>query len=88
MWGVGGAKFQDNEILNENVIGKRKRTPDQDEEIAMNYEENKKLKVTPQNRNLQNVERKRNTTPKLTKIYRKEKKYHQISKSLCLNLTK
>ena len=42
---------------------KRKRTSDQDEEKVMNCEENKKLKVTPQN--LQRVER---------KMYRKEEK--------------
>ena len=72
MWRVGGAKCQDNGIVNENVIGKR--NPDQDEEIVMNCYENKKIKATPQNRNLHHVERKRNTTPKLEKLCLRPKK--------------
>ena len=48
-------------VMIEVTIGKRKRNPVRDGEVMMNSVENKKIKVTPQNRNLHQQERKRNT---------------------------
>ena len=53
-------------------IGKRKRTPVQDE-VVMNSSEHKKIKVTPQERNLQQLEKKQNTTPKSRNNIQKKK---------------
>ena len=46
---------------------KRKRELDQCDDPVTNSDETKKLKVIPQNENLHQVERKRNTTPKIRK---------------------
>ena len=59
-------------VMTEVKIGKRKRTPVQDE-VVMNSNEHKKIKVTPQKRNLQQLENKENTTPKSRNNIQKKK---------------
>ena len=60
--------------MTENEIGvKRKRELDQCDDPVTNSDENKKQKVIPLNENLQQLEIKRNTTPKSRKNVQKKK---------------
>ena len=59
--------------MTENEMRKRKRELDQCDDPVTNSDETKKLKVIPQNENLHQVERKRNTTPKVRKSVQKKK---------------